>query len=158
MGENLGRFVINTTLGLGGIFDVAGAMDSRRANTDVGLTLATHGVSSGPYVFHVMPSNVRDTTGSVASWALDPTTYLLPLNLAMYVGLGVGYFNRYAQNIHVLEQAEKMALDPYDGMRVMWTQMRAHRVDETRARVGRPPLARPSAKTADDLFDDMDDD
>ena len=64
------RFVINTTIGVGGIFDVASRMGFERHDEDFGQTLGYWGISSGPYVFipFVGPSTVRDVFGIPLSW------------------------------------------------------------------------------------------
>ena len=64
------RFLINTTIGVGGIFDVASRMGFERHDEDFGQTLGYWGISSGPYVFipFVGPSTVRDVFGIPLSW------------------------------------------------------------------------------------------
>jgi|TARA_A100001391_G_scaffold102125_3_gene67987 phospholipid-binding lipoprotein MlaA len=60
--DNFGRFSVNTTLGLAGLFDVASELDIPKHKTDLGLTLARWGVDSGPYLVLPLfgPSTVRD--------------------------------------------------------------------------------------------------
>ena len=64
------RFLINTTIGVGGIFDVASRMGFERHDEDFGQTLGYWGIDSGPYVFipFVGPSTVRDVFGIPLSW------------------------------------------------------------------------------------------
>jgi len=64
------RFLINTTIGVGGIFDVASRMGFERHDEDFGQTLGYWGIASGPYVFipFVGPSTVRDVFGIPLSW------------------------------------------------------------------------------------------
>jgi phospholipid-binding lipoprotein MlaA len=72
--RNLGRFVVNTTLGIGGLFDPASKMKIRPAPEDFGQTMARWGVNGGPYVVLPLlgPSTLRDGIGTgVASYA-DP--------------------------------------------------------------------------------------
>ncbi len=67
-GDTLGRFVINTTLGLGGLFDVADTYFGVPVHyEDFGQTLATFGVGEGPFLFIPVlgPSNPRDLTGAI---------------------------------------------------------------------------------------------
>ena len=73
-GSNFGRFAINTTLGVGGLFDVATDVRLRKYPEDLDLTLARWGVSSGPYLVLPFwgPSTVR---GAAAIW---PEDYLRP--------------------------------------------------------------------------------
>ena len=65
--DTLGRFVINTTVGAGGLFDVATPIGIPYHTNDLGITLATYGFGEGPYlVVPVLgPSNVRDLAGNL---------------------------------------------------------------------------------------------
>jgi phospholipid-binding lipoprotein MlaA len=69
-----GRFLINSTLGIAGIFDVASLMGMQKHDEDFGQTLATWGVGEGPYLFVPVlgPSNLRDGLGRFADGAIDP--------------------------------------------------------------------------------------
>lgn len=77
-GMDASRFVINTTVGVVGIFDVAKKLDLPKHNEDFGQTLGYWGIPSGPYL--VLPfagaSSPRDTVGMLGDALLDPTTYL----------------------------------------------------------------------------------
>lgn len=76
-GNTAGRFAINTTIGIGGIFDPATSMGLDRHDEDFGQTLAVWGVPSGPYLFIPLlgPSNVRDSAGRIIDNAFDPLTW-----------------------------------------------------------------------------------
>ena len=78
-GYDTGRFLVNSTLGLGGLLDVAKHMNLP-ADTpeDFGQTLATWGVGQGPYLVLPLlgPSTVRDTLSRPVDWYTDPTTYI----------------------------------------------------------------------------------
>jgi len=76
--ETLSRFIINTTVGLGGLFDVAGKSDLEGHTEDFGQTLGVWGVPMGPYVMTPLlgPSNLRDTVGGVVDMAFDPLTWV----------------------------------------------------------------------------------
>ena len=71
---NLGRFVVNTTIGVGGLADHASKMGLKPAVEDFGQTLATWGVNGGPYlVLPILgPSTLRDTVGMGVSQFADP--------------------------------------------------------------------------------------
>jgi phospholipid-binding lipoprotein MlaA len=74
--NTFGRIVINTTVGLGGLIDVAATVDGiERENEDFGQTLGFYGIGPGPYlVLPILgPSNVRDTAGLV----VDTVVYSL---------------------------------------------------------------------------------
>ncbi|MCM5705756.1 MlaA family lipoprotein [Larsenimonas salina] len=72
------RFLLNTTLGLGGLLDPAGRMGLERQPEDFGQTLATWGVGQGPYLVwpFLGPSTVRDSAGFPVNWYTDPVTYI----------------------------------------------------------------------------------
>lgn len=76
-GDHFGRFAFNTVAGFGGVFDPAGAAGVPYNREDFGQTLAVWGFPEGPYLMLPLlgPSNVRDTTGIVADYFLDPLTY-----------------------------------------------------------------------------------
>ncbi|MFP1683980.1 VacJ family lipoprotein [Alloalcanivorax sp. C16-1] len=73
-GQNLGRFTVNTTLGLAGLFDVASDMNLHNSDTNLDVTLGRWGVPSGPYLVLPIfgPSSVRD------AGTLYPRSYLWP--------------------------------------------------------------------------------
>ena len=78
MAKTTGRIVINTTIGIGGLFDPATHFGIHRVNEDFGQTLGFYGVGHGPYlVLPILgPSNVRDTTGLV----VDTVVYSVMIN------------------------------------------------------------------------------
>ena len=73
------RFMVNSTLGIGGLFDHATGLGEPLHREDFGQTLGTWGVGAGPYlVLPVLgPSNPRDLTGMVADTAVNPMTWIL---------------------------------------------------------------------------------
>lgn len=72
------RFLANSTLGLGGLFDVATKAGVPRQHEDFGQTLAVWGAEQGPYLVLPLlgPRTVRDSFGLVADWYTDPVTYI----------------------------------------------------------------------------------
>ncbi len=72
------RFLLNSTVGIGGLIDVAGPAGLNKHNEDFGQTLGVWGVSSGPYlVLPVLgPSTVRDTIASPVDYYADPRRYV----------------------------------------------------------------------------------
>lgn len=72
------RFLANTTLGIGGLFDVASQAGVPRQQEDFGQTLAKWGAQPGPYIVlpFLGPRTVRDSFGLVADWYTDPVTYI----------------------------------------------------------------------------------
>ncbi|MCV6637594.1 VacJ family lipoprotein [Candidatus Albibeggiatoa sp. nov. NOAA] len=76
--QDTGRFAVNTTVGLLGIFDVATHWGLEKHYEDFGQTLGAWGVGQGPYLYipGVGPSTIRDATGRVVDFSTDARTYL----------------------------------------------------------------------------------
>jgi len=76
-GATFGRFVINTTVGVAGIFDPASSIGIQRTKEDFGQTLGTWGVDDGPFLVlpFIGPTNPRDLTGIGGDLALNPLNY-----------------------------------------------------------------------------------
>ena len=72
--QSTGRFIVNSTIGLFGIIDVAEKIGLEEKEEDFGQTLATWGVGDGLYIVLPLfgPSNLRDTTGMLLTMATDP--------------------------------------------------------------------------------------
>jgi len=120
-----GRFVVNTTMGLGGLFDVATLMKLEKHYEDFGQTFGKWGASSGPYLVVPLlgPSSARDAVGLVGDYALDPVLY------APQAEVVVGLFILRAASMRndllsVTEIMEQAALDPYAFERDSWLQKR----------------------------------
>jgi len=138
-GVNSGRFIVNTTVGILGIFNVAKEMGfSEYEKEDYGQTLGVWGVGAGCYlVLPVLgPSTVRDTTGSFANilggdpWYnasthgnneyLDKSDYMLTKALT-----GVDF---RAKNIDSFDNLEKNSLDFYASVRSLYLQDRQRKI------------------------------
>ena len=87
-GRDTARFVINSTLGLFGILDVAREMELPRRREDFGQTLAVWGVPSGPYLVlpFLGPSNLRDTAGLVPQYMYGDMLLYLDSPEVYYAG------------------------------------------------------------------------
>ena len=86
--RTLGRFILNTIMGVGGLVDVGGLLGMpERHSEDFGQTLAVYGVGSGPYLMLPLlgPSNVRDTVGQVVDLAFDPLTILGAIDIGIFI-------------------------------------------------------------------------
>jgi len=136
----LGRFVVNTTAGVGGLFDAAyrGAA-IERVEGDFGQTLAVYGVPSGPYVMLPLfgPSTLRDTAGGAVDAMGDPLTYVIgPFRWwTLGIGAGEGLVVREA-NVGDLRELEEGSLDFYSALRSAYLQSRAARIREARGGTG----------------------
>ena len=77
--QSTGRVLINSTIGIGGILEVADSMGlEKREPEDFGQTLAVWGVPSGPYLYVPLlgPSSVRDAPGRLVDYFFNPVNYI----------------------------------------------------------------------------------
>lgn len=126
-GDTLVRFAVNSTVGIGGLFDVAKGLGYKQVDADGGLTLASYGIAPGPYLFLPVlgPSNPRNATGFALDIALSPYTYvprgygLLTFNWAIY---GLGAIDGRSLVLHELDELNATALDPYATIRSAYQQ------------------------------------
>jgi len=136
-GTTFVRFVINSTVGVAGIFDVAKHLGYPAHEGDGGLTLASWGVPTGPYLYLplVGPSSPRAATGFGMDIALSPLNYvprgygLLTLNWGLYGG---GIIDTRAQLLDQLDEIYRDALDPYATIRSLYRQHTASEVEAIR--------------------------
>ncbi len=127
-GTTLGRFTINTTLGIGGLVDAATKFGIEGHTTDFGETLGIYGLDEGPYlVLPVLgPSNPRDAFGDLVDIGLDPTTYIT-FRSSVYWMLGRGTLDVIdirARNIDTIEELERSSVDLYATERSLYRQHR----------------------------------
>lgn len=125
-GENVMRFFINSTMGLGGMFDMAEIGGPERKPRDFGQTLHVWGVPDGPYLMLPIlgPSNPRDTVGMVGNGLLNPLSWLMPFwgNATRGVVDGIDVRER---NIESLDALRSDSLDFYARLRSVARQQRA---------------------------------
>ena len=131
-GNTLSRFLVNTTLGVGGLGDPATDLGLERKSDDFGKTLAVWGVGEGPYLMLPIlgPSNPRDASGMIVdSLILDPigllgalgNDKLFPYSMARTVLTAVDTRSRF---IDELDEVEKTSLDFYAAVRSLHRQNR----------------------------------
>jgi phospholipid-binding lipoprotein MlaA len=130
--RELAGFVLNSTLGIGGLGDVARIEGVAPPDEeDTGQTLAVYGVKPGPYLVlpFFPPSTVRDTIGSTIDGLLDPVGLVLPLagSVAKRVGASV---NDRSLNLELFEEVEESVLDLYSGSRNLYLQRRERAIRE----------------------------
>jgi phospholipid-binding lipoprotein MlaA len=126
-GTELGRLIINSTLGIGGLFDPAKAwFDLDRKEEDFGQTLGNYGVGSGFYIVWPIfgPSNTRDTVGMVGDFFLDPLHYI-EIKPVERVGLtALDKETDLSLDKDTYESIQQEALDPYLFVRNAYEQYR----------------------------------
>lgn len=130
-GNDLGRFLLNTTVGIGGLLDPATAAGLNKNNEDFGQTLGKWGVHPGPFVELplVGPSDLRDAPSRVVDAYLVPTTYW-PRNDWVKYGLYVPYFVDVRASLLPLDDTLKNTFDPYAFVRDAYLQRRAYLVSD----------------------------
>jgi phospholipid-binding lipoprotein MlaA len=116
-GKTAVRFVVNSTVGVLGIFDVTGGAGLQREPSGFADTLGRYGASQGPYIFIPVfgPSSVRDLTGRVVDVVTDPfsfATYDGRAGLQAFRTVGGGLDKRVRLD-PVLKDVEDTATDPY---------------------------------------------
>lgn len=127
-GQDFGRFVINTTIGIGGLFDpaTAGSDSLQKHDEDFGQTFGKWGMSSGPYLVLPIfgPSNVRDGLGRLAGLFTNPITYVEDdeTQLALFAGALID--SRY----RLFKAEELISGDKYLFIRDAYTQRREHMI------------------------------
>ena len=131
-GDSLMRFVINSTAGVGGLFDVATDWGYPDHDSDFGMTLALWGVGEGPFLFLPIlgPTNPRDAVGYGANSALDPLTWATfgGSKALGYARMGVGAVDTRERLIDQIDSIKRGALDPYATFRSLYRQNRADEI------------------------------
>ena len=131
-----GRFMINTTIGGLGFFDVAkNKFGLERSQEDFGQTLGTYGIGPGPYLVlpFIGPSTVRDAIGRVADGAMDPKTYLLSTVEVTATDAGTvltNAVNERSLNLELFESVDRYSLDMYSAVQDFYLQNRERQIAE----------------------------
>ena len=150
-GVEVGRFLLNSTFGLGGFYDVAKDMDIKTPEEDVGQTLGVYGVPPGPYVVLPLlpPFNVRDFAGFLGDIALNPINWLVaPIIEVNGVPSVIAHKNRMTSttaqlggrvfeivnerslNLGKYQGVEEATLDLYTAVRNAYQQKRVRAIQE----------------------------
>jgi phospholipid-binding lipoprotein MlaA len=132
------RFVIDSTIGIGGLVDVAGRWGIPYHEQDLGVTFGVWGIAEGPYlVIPVLgPSDPRDLGGQVAQGFGDPWNRLAANNGLLWVVFlrgGVSGIDQRSRLIETLADIERTSLDYYATIRSLYRQRRealVHRKNE----------------------------
>lgn len=125
-----GRFVVNSTIGFGGIVDVATAMGIPYHPNDLGVTLARWGFPEGAYLIIPVlgPSNLRDAIGKAGDSFGDPGNIVAGNYHVIYASIARSAtegIDERARNIETLADIEKTSLDYYATLRSLYRQRRA---------------------------------
>ncbi|MGC1818098.1 MAG: VacJ family lipoprotein, partial [Casimicrobiaceae bacterium] len=126
-GNDMGRVMLNSGFGIGGLIDIASQAGIPKGDEDFGQTLGVWGFPQGPYLFIPLfgPTTVRDGTGSLARVYLGPIGYLpdVPVRNTLY---GLGALDARASVLGTQSLAEQAALDPYAFIRRAYLQRREY--------------------------------
>jgi phospholipid-binding lipoprotein MlaA len=151
------RFVVNTTVGIVGLFDPAASIGLERHVSDFGQTLFLYGVGSGPYVMLPIfgPSTGRDSVGFAVDLALRPDLWLLGGTPIVMLGVGDGVSTRELHQ-QDLDELERASIDYYSALRSVYWMDRRHFLEESqlarelRRREAAEAKAKELAKAADE--------
>jgi phospholipid-binding lipoprotein MlaA len=149
----LGRFMMNTILGLGGLIDVGGMLGMpERHFEDFGQTLAVHGTGPGPYLMLPLlgPSTGRDAVGRVVDLGFDPLTVTGAAGVGILIdptafGLartGTETLSAREDSLDEIDELKRSSIDLYAAVRSYYLQFRAYEI-----RNGAPV-------EADDIYDE----
>jgi phospholipid-binding lipoprotein MlaA len=124
------RFVVNSTVGVGGLFDVASKANLPFHSNDLGVTFAVWGFGEGPYLMLPVlgPSNVRDAIGEGGDAYGDPGNIVAGdyhYVWASFARAGTQGIDERSRNIETLADIERTSLDYYATIRSLYRQRRA---------------------------------
>lgn len=141
--ETIGRFGLNSTIGLGGLVDVATAAGLAYHSSDFGQTLGVWGVGDEPYLVVPLlgPNNPRDLAGYVADTFMDPLNYA-GIRDYTYWAMGRGaatILDERARNIETLDDLERTSVDLYATERSLYRQYRRAHINHGRTDVKNLP-------------------
>ncbi len=144
--QTLARLTINSTVGVGGMFDVASRIGIPRHTNDMGITFATYGIAEGPYLVAPVlgPTTPRDLVGKVADSFIDPADYFAgdydiwyaPLARTVVSGIDVR-----SRNIDALADIERTSLDFYATIRSLYRQRRAAEIRHEDSNLPNPTIS-----------------
>ena len=137
------RFVINSTLGIGGLFDVATDMGLEEHEEDLGQTLATWGVDPGAYLYipFLGPYTARNSPDLASSYFTNPLTFIS--NIYLFPVTALNLINTRANLLEASEFVDEASIDPYSFIREAYLQQRRYLIHD-----GNPPT-----EGYDDMFD-----
>lgn len=134
-GMETSKFIINSTIGLGGLADLTDGRETVRpiatGDEDLGQAFGAWGIGNGPYLVwpFLGPSTTRDTVGSVGDYFLTPTSYLNP----WYWSVAAKSYERVNKLTFELGRYESLtdsSVDPYVAVRDAYVKLRAKKVSE----------------------------
>jgi phospholipid-binding lipoprotein MlaA len=130
--SDTGRVLVNSTLGVAGLFDVASRMNLEKHYEDFGQTLGKWGVEPGPYLVlpFLGPASVRDRVGFTVDLVFDLATHYTDDEGVRWVLLGAGILEDRAALLDATDLLDTAALDPYAFQRDAYLQKREYDVND----------------------------
>ncbi|HWP56872.1 MAG TPA: VacJ family lipoprotein [Candidatus Acidoferrales bacterium] len=131
-GREVSRFVINSTVGVAGLFDVAkNQLGIEPSEEDTGQTFGVYGVGPGPYlVLPFLPvMTVRDGLGMVADTAMNPLIWVVPVGATLGMRT-TDVVNDRSLNLDRFERVEESVIDLYGAVRSAYLERRAAAIRE----------------------------
>ena len=132
-GNSVARFLLNSTVGLLGLFDVATSIGFEKQKEDFGQTMAVHGSGSGPYLVipFLGPSTVRDAMGKVVGFIGDPVTLSLQRNDKdqwIWIGTALKGIDFREQNYEKFDNLNATSVDFYATLRSLYLERRSRMI------------------------------
>lgn len=139
------RFVVNTTMGVGGLFDVASSAGLKARDADFGQTMAVWGVPSGSYVFvPVMgPGTMRDSFGRVVDFMWNPSFWARD-NGWTYAQTAITIVDKRSQVYTLVDDVNRTSVDPYATFRSGYLQKRVSEIRTALAVHSTPAATKPA--------------
>ncbi len=131
-GAEFAKFVLNSTVGIAGLFDIASRHPELiTSEEDLGQTFGAYGLGEGFYLVlpFLGPSSLRDTAGAVGDYFLDPIGYITPLQDAIAVR-SFDRVNDTSFKIGDYEDIKESAVDAYISIRDMYKEFRRNKIRE----------------------------
>jgi phospholipid-binding lipoprotein MlaA len=136
-GDTTMRFLINTTVGVLGFFDVAKDWGYPDHDADFGMTLALWGLPEGPFLFLPVfgPSDPRDAVGLGVNSAMDPFTWVgqgAAVRALKWSRFGMNGLDQRERHLDDIDSIKRTALDPYATFRSLYRQHREAQIEDLR--------------------------
>lgn len=142
--DSAGRFIVNSTVGVGGLIDVSAKVGVPEHDADFGETLAVWGVGEGPYLVLPFfgPSNPRDAVGLAVDNTVADPLFWISWRSSTYFKLGrtlADVIDKRAQNIDAIKELERSSVDLYATERSLYRQHREAEINHGKANLDNLP-------------------
>lgn len=148
-GQDMCRFVVNTTVGVGGCFDIATKWKIPKHDEDFGQTLGKWGVPPGPFVMLPIlgPTTLRDAFAKPVDFVADPIGYLKVVKVKNSLK-GLKFVDTRTNLLETLDFVDDVAIDRYSMLRDAWLQKRQADVNDEDYAPDEAPIASSTETTA----------